>query len=207
MSEPLSWTRDLRDGLTPEQVLELLRDGNRRYREGNRRDHDYEAEQRATREGQWPAAAILGCIDSRVPVEILFDVGIGHVFTARVAGNIVNTDLLGSLEFACGVAGAKLVCVLGHTDCGAIKGAISGVGVGNLRALLERVEPALQSVDIDRLEASRPEHVDAVARANVLASVELIRAGSEPLRGLESEGTIRIVGALYDVASGEVEFL
>lgn len=207
MDEQPTWSKERRDALTPDEVLELLRVGNERFASGDRHERDYVAEQRATAAGQWPAAVVLGCIDSRVPVEILFDVGIGHVFTARVAGNVVNQDVLGSLEFACAVAGAKLVCVLGHTDCGAIKGAVSRAGDGNLRALLRRIEPA-----VERAAGSRPRDpaddrlVADIARANVADSVEDIRRQSATLRELDERGAIRVVGAVYDVAAGRVEF-
>ncbi|MFZ5956264.1 carbonic anhydrase family protein [Pseudomonas knackmussii] len=196
-----------RDGLTHEQVIERLKAGNQRFRSGRMQQHDYLAQKRASRDGQYPAAAILSCIDSRAPAEILFDVGIADTFNARVAGNVANDDLLGSLEFACAVAGAKLVLVMGHTACGAIKGAIDGAQLGHLTGLLEKIRPA---VDATRFEGERsaknPAFVDAVARTHVQLTVERIRQSSPVLAGLEREGRIKLVGSLYHLNGGEVEF-
>ena len=141
--------KDERDRLTPAQVIDPMKAGNERFRTGVRVNRDFLREQRDRASGQFPAAVILGCIDSRAPAEIVMDLGIGDVFNARVAGNVANADLLGSLEFACGVAGAKVVLVLGHTACGAIKGAIDGVQLGNLTGLLAKIAPSVQATVYD----------------------------------------------------------
>jgi carbonic anhydrase len=197
-----------RDALTPAQVLAELKQGNERFRAGKRLQRDYAAQQRGTAAGQYPAAAILGCIDSRAPAELVFDVGIGDLFTARIAGNVVNDDLLGSLEFACAVSGAKAVLVLGHTACGAIKGAIDDVEMGNLTGLLARIKPAISATTFagDRSSKSAA-FVDAVARTNVSTVIDHIRRRSPILADLETKGAIRIAGAMYDVSSGAVEML
>ena len=140
-----SLTKQQRDGLSVVQVIDELRKGNERFRAGKLGSRDYRDQQRTTATGQFPAAVVLGCIDSRAPAEIIFDVGIGDTFNVRVAGNVVNDDLLGSLEFACAVAGAKVVLVIGHTACGAIKGAIDDVEMGNLTGLLARIKPAISA--------------------------------------------------------------
>jgi carbonic anhydrase len=201
-------TKELRDQMTPDQVLEELRRGNERFRAGQMIPRDYRAQQRSTAEGQFPMAAILGCVDSRVPAEIIFDAGIGDTFTARIAGNIVDDDLLGSLEFACAVAGAKLVVLFGHTACGAVKGAIDDVEMGNLTGLLARIKPAITTTTSFHGEKSskNPAYVDAVARANVRLGIENIRRRSPILDDLEQKGTIRILGAMYDLSTGTVQF-
>lgn len=201
-------TKEQRDRLTPEQVLEELKKGNERFRAGRMTPRDFRNQQRASAAGQFPAAAVLGCIDSRAPAELIFDAGIGDTFNARIAGNVVNDDLLGSLEFACAVAGAKLLLLFGHTACGAIKGAIDDVEVGNLTGLLARVKPAISATTFTGEKSSKnAAYVDAVARTNVLLGVENIRRRSPILEGLEKKSAVRIAGAMYDVATGGVEFL
>jgi carbonic anhydrase len=151
---------------------------------------------------------VLGCVDSRTPAEILFDAGIGDTFNARIAGNVVNDDLLGSMEFACAVSGAKAVLVFGHTACGAVKGAIDDVEMGNLTGLLARIKPAITATSFDGDKSSKsPGYVDAVARTNVLLAIEGIRRRSPILSDLETKGSIRIAGAMYDLATGVVELL
>jgi carbonic anhydrase len=169
---------------------------------------DYLAEKRTSAAGQYPAAVILGCVDSRVPAEIVFDAGIGDTFNGRVAGNVVNDDLLGSMEFACAVSGSKLVLVLGHTACGAIKGAIDDVVLGNLTGLLARIKPAIPVTKFEGEKSSKnPAYVDAVARTNVKLAIENIRLRSPVLVDLEKKGTIQIAGAMYNLANGVVEFV
>ncbi|NLZ11766.1 MAG: carbonic anhydrase, partial [Alcaligenaceae bacterium] len=145
----VSLTQAQRDAMTPDQVIDMLQQGNARFRSGKMQSHDFLAQKRATATGQYPAAVILSCIDSRAPGEIIFDTGIGDAFGARIAGNIATPDLIGSMEFACAVAGAKLVLVLGHTGCGAIAGAINGVKLGNLTGLLQQIEPAVKATTYD----------------------------------------------------------
>jgi carbonic anhydrase len=169
-------TREQRDQLSPEQVIEMLTAGNERFRSGKMQAHDYLAQKRASAGGQYPAAAILGCIDSRAPAEIILDTGIGDTFTARVAGNIANDDIIGSLEFACAAAGAKVVLVMGHTACGAVKGAIDNVELGHLTALLGKIKPAISATTFTgERTAKNPDFVDAVAATNVRRTVDVIR--------------------------------
>jgi carbonic anhydrase len=203
-----SLTKEQRDSMTPQQIIDELKKGNERFRAGKMAPRDYLAEKRSSAAGQYPAAVILGCVDSRVPAEIVFDVGIGDTFNGRVAGNVVNDDLLGSMEFACAVSGAKLVLVLGHTACGAIKGAIDDVVLGNLTGLLARIKPAIPETKFDGEKSSKnPAYVDAVARTNVKVALENIRLRSPVLRDLEKKGSIQITGAMYTLSNGMVEFI
>ena len=201
-------TKDKRDQLTPDQIIALMKEGNQRFRSGKMRQQDFVAQKRATIAGQYPAAVILSCIDSRAPAEIIFDTRLGDTFNARVAGNIANDDLLGSMEFACAVAGAKVALVMGHTACGAIKGAIDGAQLGNLTGLLDKIKPA---VDATRYEGQRTSKndafVDEVAKTNVLLTVSAIRQRSNVLANLEKEGKIKIVGSMYYLTGGQVDFL
>lgn len=208
--DPLSasLTKEQRDSLTPAEVLEALKRGNERFRSGKMIPRDYLAQKRASAGGQYPAVVVLGCIDSRVPAEIIFDAGIGDGFNARIAGNVVNDDILGSMEFACAVSGAKLVFVLGHTACGAIKGAIDDVEMGNLTGLLARIKPAVKETE-RKFEGEKSSknaaYVDAVARTNVSVALAQIRRRSPILEDLEKKGSIQIAGGMYDLATGKVE--
>jgi carbonic anhydrase len=203
-----SLTKEERDSLTPAQVIDELKKGNERFRSGQATTQDYLGQKRSSAAGQYPAAVILGCLDSRVPAEIIFDVGIGDTFIGRVAGNVVNDDMLGSMEFACAVSGAKVVLVLGHTACGAVKGAIDDVVLGNLTGLLARVKPAIPATKFDGEKSSKnASYVDAVARTNVVLGVAEIRRRSEILQDLEKKGSIKIVAAMYDLATGTVEMV
>lgn len=203
-----SLTRQQRDAMTPAQVLDMLREGNARFRSGKMRSHDFLAQKRATAGGQFPAAVVLSCIDSRTPPEILFDTGLGDTFGARMAGNIATGELIGSMEFACAVAGAKLVLIMGHTACGAVAGAIDNVQLGNLSGLLEFIQPA---VGLTQYEGERTtanlDFVNAVARTNVIRNIGLVRDQSPLLAELERGGDISIAGAMYDLNSGVVTFL
>jgi carbonic anhydrase len=201
-------TKEQRDAMTPAQVLDMLKKGNERFRAGKTAVQDYRDQKRASAGGQNPAAVILGCIDSRAPGEIIFDTGIGDTFNARVAGNVVNDDLLGSMEFACAVAGAKLIVLLGHTSCGAVKGAIDNVVMGNLTGLLARVKPAIGATTFTGDKSSKNlAFVDAVARTNVRLGLDNIRQRSTILADLEKKNSILMVGAMYDLATGIVEFM
>ena len=203
-----SLTKERRDSMTPSQIIDELKKGNERLRTGKMAPRDYLAEKRSSAAGQYPAAVILGCVDSRVPAEIIFDAGIGDTFNGRVAGNVVNDDLLGSMEFACAVSGAKLVLVLGHTACGAIKGAIDDVVLGNLTGLLARIKPAIPETKFEGEKSSKnPDYVDAVARTNVKLAIDNIRLRSPVLVDLEKKGSIKITGAMYSVANGVVDFV
>jgi carbonic anhydrase len=192
--------------MTPQQVIDDLKKGNERFRTGATMSRDYREQQRSSAAGQYPAAVTFGCIDSRAPAEVLFDAGIGDMFSARIAGNVVNDDLIGSLEFSCAVAGAKAIVLFGHTACGAIKGAIDDVEMGNLTGLLARVKPAISATTFSGEKSSKnAAYVDAVARTNVLLGVEGIRRRSPILADLEKKGGIEIVGGMYDLATGRVE--
>lgn len=194
-------TRDTRDSLSPADALQLLKAGNERFRANLRSNRDILGEIDETREGQWPFAVVLSCIDSRTSAELIFDQGLGDIFSVRIAGNILNEDILGSLEFACRIAGAKLILVLGHSGCGAIKGACDGVELGALTGLLEKIRPAVDAVPLPSDPESRtstsPEFVDAVARKNVERTIASIFDQSSVLREMQSSGAIDIVGGMY----------
>ena len=200
-------TKAQRDKLTPDQIIELMKKGNKRFRLGKESPHDYLAQQKASAKGQYPAAVILSCIDSRAPAEMIMDLGIGDTFNARVAGNVSNDDILGSMEFACKLAGAKVVLVMGHTACGAIKGAIDNAQLGNLTGLLGKIRPAVAATKYQgERSAGNYGFVDAVARTNVELTVADIRSRSSVLADLEKSGAIKIVGAMYNLETGVVEF-
>jgi carbonic anhydrase len=203
-----SLTKEQRDRMTPSQVVDELKKGNERFRMRKMAPRDYLAEKRSSAGGQYPAAVVLGCVDSRVPSEIIFDAGIGDMFVGRVAGNVVNDDMIGSMEFACAVSGAKLVLVLGHTACGAVKGAIDDVEMGNLTGLLARIKPAVSATKFEGEKSSKnATYVDAVARTNVVLGIENIRRRSPILEALEKKGSIKITGAMYNLANGVVDFV
>jgi carbonic anhydrase len=196
-----------RKTMTPDDIIAAMKRGNSRFRRGAESPHNYLSQQKATAAAQYPAAVILSCIDSRAPAETIMDLGIGDVFNARVAGNIVNEDILGSMEFACKLVGARVALVMGHTSCGAIKGAIDHAELGNLTALLSKIRPAVDATEFsgDR-SAKNAAFVDAVARKNVELSMANIRSGSPVLAELESTGKIKLVGAMYNLETGAVEF-
>ena len=192
--------------VTPDAALTLLADGNARFVAGTPARRDYSDQIRATAAGQYPFAVVLGCIDSRVPIETVFDQGIGDIFAARIAGNIVNTELLGSMEFACRLAGSKLVVVLGHTSCGAVKGAVSSARLGNLTQLVQKIEPAVEAIEGER-DVDNADYVDGIAEENVRMVIAEIRRDSPVLATMEQEGEIRIVGGMYEVSTGVVRFI
>lgn len=195
--------------LTPDDALGLLKEGNRRFLAGDMTDRDYLAQVEATASGQYPHSIVLSCIDSRAAPEIVFDQGLGDIFAPRVAGNFVDEELLGSMEFAAAVAGSKVIVVLGHTECGAVKGACDGVELGNLTRTLANIRPAVEAVSGipgERNSKNRA-FVDAVAHENVRQTVQNIVDRSEVLRELVEAGKLKVVGAMYDVATGEVTFL
>jgi carbonic anhydrase len=195
--------------LTPAQVLAWLKQGNERFAAGQPESRDMLHDQRTTAAGQYPRAVVLSCIDSRAPAEFVFDAGIGDLFNARIAGNIADADLVGSIEFACKVSGAKLVVVMGHTSCGAIKGACDRVELGNLTGLLDKIQPAVaavQNVPGER-NSKNTAFVEAVAEANVRLTVERVRELSPILSEMEHDGKIQIVGCIYDLETGRVRFL
>ena len=203
-------TQAERDAMSPQEVLQSFKEGNKRFLTGTQRERDFRKEQMATKGGQHPGSVLLSCIDSRAPAEVLFDKGIGEMFNARLAGNVANPDIVGSMEFTCAVAGAKLILVLGHSSCGAVHGAIDNVELGNLTGLLDRIHPAVVATKEDHAgpyESSNTEFVDAVTKKNVQLTVEKIRRLSPLLREMEENGKIMIVGGVYNLATGEVEFL
>jgi len=197
--------------MTPSRALELLREGNQRFQDSRFAERDLRQQMRDTADGQWPYAAVLGCIDSRAPAELVFDQGLGDLFNVRIAGNIVNEDILGSLEFACKAAGAKLIVVLGHQSCGAVMGACDGVELGNLSQMLNKLEPAIAAVkepeDPGQRTSRNAGFVHAVAVENVRQSRAAVLDRSEVLRAMKAAGQIDVVGAMYDLESGAVEFL
>jgi len=191
--------------MTPQEALERLKEGNRRFVAGNPNTRDLRAEVLATSTGQYPFAAVFSCMDSRVPAEIVLDQGIGDLFSVRIAGNVADTDDLGSLEFAIQVVGSSLILVMGHTNCGAVRGAIEGVKLGNLTTLLERIQPAIAACGPGTVEDRG--YVDRVAEANVRHTMKEIRTKSPVLRSLFDSGKAALAGAIYDVATGKVRFL
>jgi carbonic anhydrase len=203
--------KEIQASITPARALELLREGNQRFSSGVAKQRDYLAQVERTAGGQWPFAVVFGCIDSRVPAEIVFDQGVGDLFIARVAGNVPSEDVIGSMEFACKVAGAKLVLVLGHTSCGAVKGACDGVELGNLTGLLAKIGGAISATSVPAAASARTsanaDFVNAVARNNVSATVDALLERSQILRELRDDDRIAVVGAMYDVETGVVEFL
>jgi len=198
-------TSESQAGMTPASVLEKLKKGNARFVEKNMKSRDWLAKVSATAGVQYPFAVILACMDSRAPIEIIFDQGIGDVFGIRIAGNIVNDDVLGSMEYATKVVGAKLVVVLGHTSCGAVKGAIDDAKLGNLTALLAKIRPAVSASGPG--SAKDDAYVDKVAQANVSQAMKEIREKSPTIKDQLDAGTVGLVGAIYDVSTGKVTFL
>ncbi len=196
--------------ITPDQAVQLLRDGNKRFVENTKINRNLMEQVNQTSDGQYPFATILSCIDSRVSAELIFDQGIGDIFSIRIAGNIVNKDILGSMEFASKVAGTKAIVVLGHTNCGAVKGACDGVELGNLTHLLDKITPAMDLIDDPKEKSLRNskniDFVDAVANANVDRTVEMIRKNSPILAEMEQVGAIKIVSGMYDIQTGVVTF-
>jgi carbonic anhydrase len=200
-------TKEERDKMTPDEIIEELKKGNERFRKNKVKKHDYLAQQKASASGQYPAAAILSCIDSRAPAEIILDTGIGEAYNTRVAGNICNDDILGGLEYACAVTGAKVIVVLGHTSCGAVKGAIDDVKLGNLTGLLQKIKPAIDATTyLGERVSSNYAFVDEVAKTNVKATIDRIRQGSQVLSDLEKNGQVKLIGAMYNLKGGSVEF-
>ena len=202
-----SLSKAQRDKMTPDQILALMKKGNKRFASGRRQDHNYLRQQRDSAKAQYPAAVLLSCIDSRAPAETIMDLRIGDVFNSRVAGNISNSDILGSMEFACKIAGAKVVLVMGHTACGAIKGAIDNAELGNLTGLLAKIKPAVEATQYaGERSAANYAFVDAVARKNVELTMAAIRRDSPVLAGMESSGAIKVAGSMYNLETGVVDF-
>ncbi len=196
------------EAVTPQMILGRFKQGNARFASGKHTPHNYLKQAQATAAGQYPLASVVSCIDSRSPPEIIFDQSIGDFFNARVAGFIVNEDILGSLEFASKLAGSKLIIVLGHTNCGAIKGACDDAKLGNLTGLLAKIKPAMSRIPNDGKDRSSKNYafVDMVAEQNVRLTIETIRAKSPVLKEMEDKGEIKIVGAMYDLKTAKVEW-
>lgn len=202
-------TKETQAKLTPQKAKEILLEGNKRFVNNLKVNRNLLQQVNETSDGQYPFAIILSCIDSRTSAELIFDQGLGDIFSARIAGNIVNEDILGSMEFACKVAGSKLVVVLGHTSCGAIKGACDHVELGNLTGLVNKIKPAVESVSYaydGEKSSGNLEFVDKVAESNVFLVMEEIQKKSSILQEMIKDGDIGIVGGMYNVESGVVEF-
>ncbi|MBF6641992.1 carbonic anhydrase [Flavobacterium sp. J49] len=200
--------KELQASISPRKALELLKNGNNRFVSNLQAHRNLLEQVNDTRDGQWPFATILSCIDSRTSAELIFDQGLGDVFSVRIAGNIVNTDILGSMEFACKVAGSKLIVVLGHSKCGAVKGACDHVEMGNLTELLSKIQPAVyqEKETKDNRNASNAVFVENVAEINVKRNVKNIIERSFILEQMIENGEIGIVGAMHNIETGEVTF-
>lgn len=201
-------TADEQSALTPDSVINGLKEGNKRFVEGDLTARDHTVQIRKTVGGQYPKAVILSCVDSRVPVEDVFDKGIGDIFVARVAGNFVNEDILGSMEFGCKVSGSKVILVLGHEHCGAVKAAVDDVKLGNITAMLSKIRPAVESVVYDGDRTSKNEEfVHLACESNIRKTIQDIRSNSPILKEMEDNGEIKIIGGVYDMDTGEVDFI
>ena len=204
-------TKASQDAISPAKALELLKDGNQRFTAKQQVERDLNLQVEQTSTGQFPFATVLSCIDSRVPAELVFDQGIGDIFSVRIAGNFVNADILGSMEFASKLAGTKLILVLGHTACGAVKGACDQAELGNLTGMLDNIAPAVDAIVEPSAAAERTsaniDFVNAVGTKNVELTIDRIREESPVLAEMEQTGEIQIVGGMYDIATGKVNFL
>lgn len=203
-------TRETQATMTPQKSLQYLKEGNLRFQNNLKANRNLLEQVNDTSEGQFPFATILSCIDSRVSAELVFDQGLGDIFSVRIAGNFVNEDILGSMEFACKLAGTKLIVVLGHTSCGAVKGACDNAKMGNLTKLIEKITPAVNAVkepkDASLRNSSNLDFVDTVAEKNVQLTIDRIHAESPILSEMEKSGEIMIIGAMYDINTGAVNF-
>ncbi len=209
MDNTITQTATTQAQIVPEVAIQMLKEGNERFVENKLLNRDLLKQVSETSDGQFPFAAVVSCIDSRIPTEVVFDQGVGDIFNARVAGNIVNEDVLGSLEFACKIAGAKLIVVLGHTSCGAVKGACDDAQLGNLTSLLGKIKPAIEQVKLkghQDCSSANSLFVNQVAEKNVELTIDNIIKNSEVLREMLVSGDIKIVGAMYDVKNGSVVF-
>lgn len=198
-------TQEIQENLTPADAHRILVEGNKRFVQNVKAQRNLQSQVLETSKGQYPFAVILSCIDSRVPAELVFDQGIGDIFSARVAGNIINEDILGSMEYACKVAGSKIIVVMGHSKCGAVTAACQGVELGNITALLGKIKYAVNDVKASGVQLDN-KGVEAVSARNVQMSIERIRKESSILAEMEANGEIEIVGAMYSVTTGKVDF-
>ena len=201
-------TKELQAAISPEMALNLLKEGNHRFMNNLKANRNLLEQANETSDGQHPFAIILSCIDSRTSAELIFDQGLGDIFSVRIAGNIINEDILGSMEFACKVAGAKIIAVLGHTKCGAVKGACDHVEMGNLTALLSKIQPAVydEKTETQNRNSSNSEFVEKVAAINVKRTVHAILERSPILKEMIENGEIKLVGGVHEIATGEVTF-
>ncbi|MFQ3237754.1 MAG: carbonic anhydrase [Olleya marilimosa] len=203
-------TRETQATMTPQKAIDFLKEGNQRFQNNLKANRNLLEQVNDTSDGQFPFATILSCIDSRVSAELVFDQGLGDVFSVRIAGNFVNEDILGSMEFACKLAGTKVIVVLGHTSCGAVKGACDHAEMGNLTKLIQKITPAVNAVTEPKDESLRTsknlEFVDEVSKKNVHLTIDRIHAESPILAEMEKNGEIKIVGAMYDINTGAVDF-
>lgn len=203
-------TKETQLTMTPDKALQFLKEGNGRFQNNLKANRNLLEQVNDTSDGQFPFATILSCIDSRVSAELVFDQGLGDIFSVRIAGNFVNEDILGSMEFGCKLAGTKLIVVLGHTSCGAIKGACDHAEMGNLTKLIEKITPAVNAVlepaDESLRTSKNLDFVDEVSKKNVLLTIKRIHKESPILNEMEANGEIKIVGAMYDINTGMVEF-
>jgi carbonic anhydrase len=201
-------TKETQTAMTPDSALAELKAGNARFVAGHSAQRDHRSDVKTTASGQYPFAVILSCLDSRVPIEIVLDQGIGDIFSARVAGNVLDGDILGSMEFGCKASGAKLIAVIGHSNCGAIKGAVDGVEMGNLTDVLAKIKPAMSNVPdaVTPRTSKNLEFVDKVAEANVRLVMQQVRDRSPILREMVDKHEIGLIGGIYDLATGEIHF-
>ena len=201
-------TKELQASITPEKALQLLKEGNKRFVNNLKVNRNLLQQANETSEGQYPFAVILSCIDSRTSAELIFDQGLGDLFSVRIAGNIINEDILGSMEFACKIAGSKMIVVLGHTKCGAVKGACDHVEMGNLTALLSKIRPAVdEEITIkENRTSSNSEFVEKVANINVKRTMKSILERSPILKEMVESGNIGIIGGTHDISTGNVTF-
>lgn len=203
-----TFTKEMQDATTPTQALKLLKEGNQRFVSGNMLKRDLLDQADKTATGQFPIAVTLSCVDSRTSAELIFDQGMGDIFSARVAGNVVNDDILGSMEFACAAAGSKLIVVLGHTACGAVKGACDHVKLGNLTTLLSKITPAVndEKTVTEERSSKNSEFVEKVSTINVKRTVNDILERSSVLKDMIDKGQVGIVGATHDIKTGKIHF-
>jgi len=208
--EAITQSKTSQAGISPANAVTLLQEGNSRFVNKAPLQRNYEAQVKTTSTGQYPFATIISCIDSRIPTEIVFDQGIGDIFNARIAGNFVNEDILGSLEFACKLAGSKVIVIMGHTSCGAVKGACDHAELGNLTQMLDKIKPAMSNIKTEDGEDRSSKNiafVNRVAIENVKLNIDRLKAESPVLNEMVESGDIEVVGAMYDVATGKVNFL
>ena len=207
--QTITQTAESQSSISPQQAVEMLKEGNLRFLGGTALHRDFSVQVNQTASGQYPFASVLSCIDSRIPTEIIFDQGIGDIFNARIAGNFVNDDILGSLEFACKLAGSKVIVVMGHTSCGAVKGACDNAQLGNLTQMLDKIMPAVNAVTTPEgteRSSKNLDFVNQVAVRNVEMTIEQIKTQSSVLKEMFDNNEINIVGAMYDVKTGKVAF-